>query len=155
MGKPFAFSPFAVYLMPSSRASIVRVWLFGAGPGLYLDLSRLSFQVPTLLSAPHAITVRANTASMTLEVKKSLLRMFLLLCAGIIPRGAAVRAPAFWRERILDVGDVEEGGARCPMRMPRPTTPDCMSLSSMRVVVNANSWSVLPAVQIFLKISSN
>src|SRR5713226_8663105 len=29
MGRPFAFSPFAVYLMPSSRASIVRVWLFG------------------------------------------------------------------------------------------------------------------------------
>jgi hypothetical protein len=34
--------------------------------------------------------------------------MFLLLCAGIIPRGAAVRVLPF-AVRILDAGDVEEG----------------------------------------------
>jgi hypothetical protein len=63
--------------------------LFGAGPGLNVDLARLSFQVPTLLSAPQAITVKANTATRTaMEVRKRLLRMLLLLCGGIIPRGA-------------------------------------------------------------------
>jgi hypothetical protein len=39
---------------------MVRVALFGAGPGLYVDLARFSFQVPTLLSAAEATTVRAK-----------------------------------------------------------------------------------------------
>src|SRR6266446_3518073 len=68
---------------------MVSVMLFGAGPGLNVDLARLSFQVPTLVSAPQAITVKANTAiRTTVEVRNSLLRMFLLLCGGIIPRSA-------------------------------------------------------------------
>src|SRR5438034_6761659 len=75
-GDPSAFSPCDVYLMPPSLASMVRVWLFGAGPGLYLDLDRLAFQVPTLLSAAQATTVKANAATSRLEMKKSLLRIF-------------------------------------------------------------------------------
>src|SRR6266478_8121211 len=94
---------------------MVSVALFGAGPGLYFDLSRLSFQVPTLLSAPQAITVRARTATRTtVEVRKNLLRMFLLLCGGIIPRGGRWGVLPFllplYEGRILDAGDVKEGG---------------------------------------------
>src|SRR5260370_25769141 len=79
---------------------MVRVWLFGAGPGLYLDLARLAFQVPTLLSAPQATTVKANAATSRLEMKKSLLRMFCSfpnLGAFVLslPDEEKQRAPAF------------------------------------------------------------
>src|SRR6266542_1975551 len=76
---------------------MVSVALFGAGPGLYLDLSRLSFQVPTLLSAPQAITVKANTANRTtVEVRKSLLRMFFSFVQGLYRAGLSGRRCGSW-----------------------------------------------------------
>jgi len=46
VGLPVASSPLATTWMPAPAAEIVIVLPFGAGPGTYLDLARLSFQVP-------------------------------------------------------------------------------------------------------------
>jgi hypothetical protein len=55
-----------VDVTPVPLASILRVELFGAGPGLYLDLATSSFQVPTdelpwdMAETPRAKTTRAT-----------------------------------------------------------------------------------------------
>src|SRR6187399_2818672 len=61
VGLPSASAPSEVYLTPfAPRASIFSVWLLGAGPGLYLDLARLSFHVPILLSAARTPVPKAS-----------------------------------------------------------------------------------------------
>src|SRR2546422_1425186 len=66
VGFPSAPTPSEVYLTPSSpHASIFSVWLFGAGPGLYLVLAGFIFQVPMLLSAANAAVVSANNVMTT------------------------------------------------------------------------------------------
>src|SRR2546427_10185739 len=92
---------------------MVSVALFGAGPGLYVDLARLSFQVPTLLSAAEATMVKANIATRRLvEMKKSLLRMFLAPLWWDYTAQGGGEGPAFFGVVILDAGDVEEGGGK-------------------------------------------
>ena len=58
--------PSAVYFTPSApHASILSVWLFGAGPGSNLDLAAFIFQVPIFESAAIALMPMASTPAMT------------------------------------------------------------------------------------------
>src|SRR5260370_39074901 len=62
VGLPSALTPSPVYLIPPGVASNFSVRLLGAGPGLYLDFARSSFQVPSQFSAATATELERTTA---------------------------------------------------------------------------------------------
>src|SRR5437588_9778674 len=63
MGLSSAPTPSEVRCTPLPACSIFNVMLFGAGPGLYFDLSTLSFHVPTIGSVPFAPAPVMNAAA--------------------------------------------------------------------------------------------
>src|SRR5712692_4212471 len=62
VGLPSALTPSPVNFIPPGVASNFSVRLLGAGPGLYLDFARSSFQVPSQLSAAMATELETTMA---------------------------------------------------------------------------------------------
>src|SRR5450830_1207506 len=75
---PSALTPSVESLIPAGVASNFNVWLFGPGPGVYLDFATLSFQVPIQLSAARAMEPERSITEHR-EPTSRLLRMSDLL----------------------------------------------------------------------------
>ena len=67
--------------------------LHGLGPGLYFDLARLSFQVPTLLSAAIVTALRPRTTTAT-SASRTPDRLFMI--PAFVERGG-IRRPVVRR----------------------------------------------------------
>jgi hypothetical protein len=88
---------------------MVTVLLFGAGPGLYVDLTVFSFQVPTLLSAAQAAPARTSVSIrnfVATAVSDRICTVCLLtsvrdpnlLTAGLGGRFSSERAEKMWKQ---------------------------------------------------------
>src|SRR5688572_29025327 len=88
---PSASVPWIVILSPSGSESTVSVPSFGAGPGLYLDLATLSFQVPAWLSAAWATLPMTSIDTATVIARSIMrrIRMGYLLISLDVQRNAS------------------------------------------------------------------
>jgi hypothetical protein len=68
-------------LIPSAVASHVRVRLFGAGPGLYLDFAVFNFQVPSQASAARATELARTMAQ---HVAREILSRFFRIDSSFL-----------------------------------------------------------------------
>src|SRR4030081_1061639 len=98
IGVPSACSPVLVTVTPPFAASrIVVMLLIGIGAGVYFDLSMLSFQVPSELSAPRAaiavIAKAMNALLRILPICQSPIPLTVADLAGCLKSSGAQRQP--------------------------------------------------------------